>query len=55
MVDLRQFCSERLEFCKWLFFCNLVLFQNPSQMAGILQTKLREIGGQGRKNNNRTT
>jgi hypothetical protein len=38
MVDVRQFCSERLEFCKWLLFCNLVFFQNPSQMAGILQT-----------------
>jgi hypothetical protein len=31
MVDVRQFCSERLEFCKWLF-------QNPSQMAEIMQT-----------------
>jgi hypothetical protein len=37
MVDVRQFCSERLEFCIWLLFCNLVFFQNPSQMAGILQ------------------
>ena len=40
MVDVRQFCSERLEFCKWLLFCNLVFFQNPSQMAGILQTAI---------------
>jgi hypothetical protein len=38
MVDVRQFCSERLEFYKWLLFCNLVFFQNPSQMAGIPQT-----------------